>query len=168
MKKPVKITLITVGTILILLVALVVVIYTLVPLDKIRTMAQEKATEALGRQVVNNHVGFSLLKGPRVSLSGLSIAESSAFGEEPFVQLGSFDLKVRFWPLLKKRAEVDHVILVDPKIRLIRNSKQVWNYQDIIDHMASGPGEGKPEPADGEAAAPPVSFLARDIRVRWS
>lgn len=165
MKKPMKITLITVGTILILIVALVVVIYTLVPLDKIRTMAQEKATEALGRQVVINDVGFSLLKGPRVSLSGLTIAESSAFGEEPFVQLGSFDLKVRFWPLLKKRAEVDHVILVDPKIRLIRNSKQVWNYQDIIDHMANSSGEGKPEPADGEAAAPPVSFLARDIRV---
>ena len=137
MKKSLKIGLITAGTLLALLVVLVVVIYTLIPLDRIKDLAQEKATEVLGRQVVIGDVGLTLWNGPRVSLAGLTIAEASAFGEEPFVQLGSFDLKLRFWPILKKRAEVDHVILVDPRVHFVRNSKEVWNFQDILDRFES-------------------------------
>ena len=165
MKKPVKITIIVAGVLLAIIVALVLILPSLINLDRVRSLAEEKATETLGRAVVIDGVGFSLWKGPRVSLTGLRIAEAKAFGEEPFVELGSFDLKVRFWPLLKKRAEVDHVILVDPRIRIVRNSKQVWNYQDILDHMESAPVEKEPVPAGGAKSGSPVSFLARDIRV---
>jgi AsmA protein len=165
MKKSLKIAMIAVGILLALLVALVLILPSLINLDKVRSLAEEKATEALGREVVIDGVGFSLWKGPRVSLAGLSIAEHGDFGEKPFVQLGSFDLKVRFWPLLKKRVEVDHVILVDPRIRLVRNNKQVWNFQDILDHMDSVPTEKESKPEDDGESGPPVSFLARDIRV---
>jgi len=165
MKKPMKITMIAIGIILALFVALVLILPSLINLDRVRSLAEEKATEALGRAVVIDGVSFSLWKGPRVSLTGLRIAEAKAFGEEPFVELGSFDLKVRFWPLLKKRVEVDHVILIDPRIRLVRNSKQVWNYQDILDHMESVPTEKEPGPAVGDESGSPVSFLARDIRI---
>jgi AsmA protein len=162
MKKPVKITIIVAGVLLAIIVALVLILPSLINLDRVRSLAEEKATATLGRAVVIDGVGFSLWKGPRVSLNGLRIAEAKAFGGEPFVELGSFDLKVRFWPLLKKRAEVDHVILVDPRIRIVRNSKQVWNYQDILDHMESAPVEK--EPRSGTTRTFLITWKVRQLK----
>ncbi len=164
MSKPLKWGAIIGGLLILILVILVLVLPSLINLDRIKALAEEKATETLGRQVSINDVGFGLLTGPRIRLAGLSISGNPAFGEEDFVRLGSFDLKVRFWPLLKGRAEVDHIVLVDPAIRVMRDAKSAWNFDDILAAMQEE-GIEKEGPGDEPGGAPPVSFLARDIRI---
>ncbi|HDL53545.1 MAG TPA: AsmA family protein, partial [Proteobacteria bacterium] len=168
MKKPLKIGLFSLGTIVLLLIALTAALPWFLKLDAVRTLTEEKATAALGRQVSIGGTGFSLWTGPKVRLENLTIAESGGFGDEPFARLGSFDLSVRFWPIFGGRIEIDHIIVNNPEVRVLRNSSGMWNYDDITARFAKTGEEKKavqPSPAEKGASTIPISFLARDIRI---
>ncbi len=171
MKKLIKILLVLLVLVIIAVVGLTLALPSLINLEKVRVLAEEKATEALGRQVSISDTSITLWGGPRVKLRGLSIAESEKFGEEPFASLGSFDLSVRFWPLFRRKVEVEHIILVQPRFRIIRNSKALWNWADMVPESETpSQSEGKltskkPDKEKGPVSTGQVAMLVKDIRI---
>ncbi len=148
-------------------VALTVALPSLVNLEKVRVAAEEKASEALGRKVSISGTSFTLWGGPRVKLEGLSISEARGFGDGSFASLDSFDLRVRFFPLLRRKIEVEHINIVSPRIRLIRSRSGVWNWKDLVPkemEVEKTTTDIKPAGTGGDSRLP-VDMLVEDIKV---
>ena len=120
MKRLVRYSLIGGGILLLALIIGLIAAPYLLNLDALRQWGERQATSRLGREVTIQDAGFSWA-GPKVRLSGFSIAEAEGFGTDPFADLDSFDLKLRFWDLFRLRLSVEHIVFSGPRVRLIRN-----------------------------------------------
>jgi len=169
MNKFIKYSLIGGGILFLLLVAAVIAAPYLLNVDTLRTWGEEQATSYLGREVTIEDAGFSW-SGPKVKLSGFSIAEAEGMGDDPFARFESFDLKLRLMDLFRLRLSVEHVILSGPRIRVIKNKKGRFNFDDILDRInqptavAALPYAAM-DPAAGGIKAPPIDLLVKEIRM---
>jgi AsmA protein len=169
MKKLAKYSLIGGGILLLLIIAAVVVTPYLLNVDALREMAERQATARLGREVTIEDIRFSWA-GPKIRLSGFSIAEAEGFRPEPFAQFDAFDLKLKIWELFRLRLSVQHILLLNPRVRVVRNKGGIFNFDDIIKHINTAKGTAaqpfaamRPE-GDG-IRTPPVDLLVQEIRV---
>jgi AsmA protein len=169
MNKFIKYSLIGGGILLLLLVVAVIAAPYLLNVDALRAWGEEQATSYLGREVTIEDAGFSWA-GPKVKLSGFSIAEAEGMGDDPFARFDSFDLKLRLIDLFRLRLSVEHVILSGPRIRVLRDQKGHFNFDDILDRInqptavAALPYAAM-GPAAGGVKAPPIDLLVKEIRM---
>ena len=175
MNKIIKYSLIGVGLLLFLVIAAVIAAPYLLNVNALRTWGEGQATNYLGREVTIEDAGFSW-SGPKVRLSGFSIAEAEGMGEEPFARFESFDLKLRLVDLFRLRLSVEHVILSGPRIRVLRKKNGRFNFDDILDHINQStavavlPSAPQPyaalDPAADGIKTPPIDLLVKEIRVQ--
>ena len=167
MKKLVKYSLIVGAALLVLIIAAAILAPYLLNVDALRSWGEEKASATLGRKVTIEDVGFSWA-GPKVRLSGFSIAEAEGFGEDPFARFDSFDLKMRLADLFRFRLSVEHVILNGPKIRILRNASGRFNFDDILDQVNRSTAVAQAplaavDPGADSVKAPPIDLLVEQI-----
>ena len=164
-----KIGLISLSVIALILALFFVGVPRLLHLDRARAIAQERATEVLGREVTISRAGLSLLPGPRVRFKDISIADSAGFGSGPVIHMGSLDLVVGWKAMLQGRVEVQRLILVDPRITFFRNSRGAWNGRETMlllgGALLSGVGNGSGIDL-GNDFPMPVSLSFKDVRIK--
>jgi AsmA protein len=115
------------GIILILLIA----IPFLLNADNYRPHIQTVLSDATGRQVTLGHLSFSLFTGSLVA-DQLSIADDPAFSQQPFVQAKQVHIGIEVGPLLfHKQVKIRSITIDTPKISLIQNKANVWNYASL-------------------------------------
>jgi AsmA protein len=115
------------GIILILLIA----IPFLLNADNYRPRVQAMLSDATGRQVTLGHLSFSLFTGSLVA-DRLSIADDPAFSQQPFVQAKEVRIGIEVGPLLfHKQVKIRSITIDTPKISLIQNKANVWNYASL-------------------------------------
>jgi AsmA protein len=115
------------GIILILLIA----IPFLLNADNYRSRIQTVLSDATGRQVTLGHLSFSLFTGS-LTADQLSIADDPAFSQQPFVQAKQVHIGIEVGPLLfHKQVKVRSITIDTPKISLIQNKANVWNYASL-------------------------------------
>lgn len=175
MKKLFKYSLLGGGVFLFLIIAAVIAAPYLLNIDALRTWGEGQATAYLGRKVTIEDASFSW-SGPKVKLSGFSIAEAEGMGDDPFARFDSFDLKLRLVDLFRLRLSVEHVILSGPRIRVLRNQKGRFNFDDILDHINQSTAVADLpypplayaaiNPAAGAMKAPPIDLLIKEVRVK--
>ncbi|MBN2226740.1 MAG: AsmA family protein [candidate division Zixibacteria bacterium] len=88
------------------------------PKEKVKAMALERLSSALGRPVTVAGVSISFWGGLGLDLEQIHIANPDGFVAEEFLTAKSLDVKVQFWPMLKKQIQIDRMILVEPVIML--------------------------------------------------
>ncbi len=110
------------------------------PLEKIKGMAAQKASEAIHRNVTIGKVSFNIFTG--VQLNDLSISNRPGFSKEPFISAGRIDLKYDLWKLLSGAIVIDKVVLVKPQILIETKTDGSSNYSDLI--AAKKPTASKP------------------------
>jgi len=169
MSKLIKYSLIGGGVFFLLLVAVIIAAPYLLNVDALKTWGEEQATTYLGREVTIEDAGFSW-SGPKVKLSGFSIAEAEGMGDDPFARFESFDLKLRLMDLFRLRLSVEHVILSGPRIRVLKNKKGRFNFDDILDRInqptaVAALPYATMDPAAGGIKAPPIDLLVKEIRM---
>ena len=128
MKKPLKITLIVLGSIvgLILLVAAL--------LSPVATAYVNRNGEKLvGRKLTVDHIRANILTG-HVAIHGLKLYEDDAITE--FVTFDTLDVKARLLRLVVSDLYFSHITLVNPNVRLVQNGSH-FNFQSLIDHFKS-------------------------------
>jgi len=169
MNKLVKYSL-SIGGILVLLIIVVLVAAPyLLNLDALREWGERQATAYLGREVTIEDASFSW-SGPKVRLSGFSIAEADGEGDDPFARFDSFDLKLRLVDLFRLRLSVEHIVLSEPRIRVLRDKSGRFNFDDILEHLnrqtavAALPYAAMDPAADG-IKAPPIDLFVEEIRM---
>jgi len=88
------------------------------PKEKVKTMALQRLSSALGRPVTIAGVSTSIWGGLGLDLEQIHIANPDGFVAEEFLTAKSLEVKVRLWPLFKRQVRIDRMILVEPVIML--------------------------------------------------
>ena len=86
----------------IVIVALLVAVPFLIPVDKFRPMIEQTASDALGRKISVGDLSLSLISGS-LTARDLSIGDDPKFSPSPFLMAKSFSVGVEIFPLNAER-----------------------------------------------------------------
>jgi len=134
------------------------------PKEKVKQMAIEKISTALDRKVTIDGISVSLWGGIGAYLEGIKISNPDGFKEAYFVEADALDIKLQFWPLLKKQVMVDRLILIAPAIDLEKLKGGKVNYKfGVIDSLAPE-NVKKNLPEESKLAVSAISFDNLEIK----
>jgi len=136
-KKGWKIFLWMAGIIIALLIIVSVAVKLIFTKEKLLAMIQPQVEKALNRKVSIEDLSPSIFKGLGVDIKGLEISNLPGYEQKDLFKIKNFSVRVKFWPLLKKRIEVRKIILDQPEIFIEKNRDGVLSIADL---MKSGGG----------------------------
>lgn len=152
MKKPLKITVIVLGSLLgLIIVALLLVS----PIAK--SYIQKHDKELIGREITIDKLRVNVLAG-KVKIKNLVLYEDD--GVTPFFSMDHFETKVKLWALLRKQVTVKRILLSGMNVN-IQQDRSWFNFNSLIDFFASD--EPKPE-----KKSPSYGVLLEDILLERS
>jgi AsmA protein len=145
-----KRTLRIVAIVVVVLLLLVVIVPFLIPVDKFRPTIEEKASQALGRQVLLGGLSLSLLTGS-LSAQNLSVGDDPKFSTSPFLTAKSVKVGVEIMPLIfSKTLNVTGITIENPEVNLLHNPAGQWNYSTLSGAAA----KSTQKPAASSSTAP--------------
>lgn len=136
-KKGWKILIWIAGIIIALLLIVSVAVKLIFTKEKLLAMIQPQVEKALNRKVSIEDISPSIFKGLGVDIKGLEISNLPGYEQKNLFKIKNFSVRVKFWPLLKKRIEVRKIILDQPEIFIEKNRDGVLSIADL---MKSGGG----------------------------
>ncbi len=95
------------------------------------------------REVDFQSIEMTILTGLGAEIRGLRISDNPAFSQEDFLRLAGLQVQVQILPLIRKQIKVKKIILKQPVIRLARNAKGAFSFDDLL---TSGKEASKKEP----------------------
>jgi AsmA protein len=124
-------TLRIVAIVVAVLIVLLVVAPFLIPVDKFRPTIEEKASQALGRNVQLGNLSLSLFSGS-LSAESLSIGDDPKFSKSAFLTAKSLKVGVEIMPLIfSKTLNVTGISIESPEVTLLHNPAGDWNYSSL-------------------------------------
>jgi len=160
MNKGVKVILWALAVLVVLILVGYAAISILLPEDKIVEMIIPKLEEALDREVTVGDVSISIWGGLGLRLSDLRVKNPERFRADDLAHLSTLDVKLKFWPLFKKRIEISRLRLDGLTINIEKTASGESSIPDFGSDTADGVERIETEQA---AAALPFSF--DDLRV---
>lgn len=94
------------------------------PKEKLRRLAESKATEAAGVPVKIGTLGLNFFP-IGVSLGHIQVGEEGKTSGIPFVQVKELEVGVQLFPLIKKQLKIDYIRVDEPRIILRLSNQQV-------------------------------------------
>src|SRR5271170_4032419 len=156
-------TLRIVAIVIVVLILIVVIVPFLIPVDKFRPTIEEKASQALGRQVQLGGLSLSLITGS-LSAENLSIGDDAKFSASPFLTAKSLKVGVEVLPLIfSKSLNVTGITIVEPQVTLLRNPAGVWNYSSLGGAPNASDARSAPAKKSGGAGSD-VSVQKLDLK----
>ena len=121
--------------------------------------------ETLHRRVDVGEVRLSLIPTPSIRLSNLKVSDSPAFPENTFFAADQLQLRLKLWPLLRRRFEVTEFVLEKPVINLLKQPDGTFNYSDLADKNVplARKSEHKRKPAAAKSQEPAAVPLVLPI-----
>lgn len=151
MKKPLLIGLVgVVGLLVIVLLALPYI----TNLTTVRNTITATASATLQHPVSIGRVGLTAIPRPGLQIEGLAITERDGI---PIVQVKTVLVEVEPWPLLEGRVVVARILVVRPRLSLLRNADASVN----LPLPVSAP----PSQTAGEGASRPLDLFLDDVRM---
>ena len=165
MGKAIKWILITIGGLIILLIAALLIIPLFVDMQKYKPEIEKKVTEVTGRPFsIKGNMDLSLFPWAGVSLSEVHLGNPPDFGEKDFLSIKSFEVRVKLLPLLFKDIQVKRFILDGPRVELIRDKNGRGNWEGIgkssEKSSTKGPAEQEKSSKEKAPGGLPISALA--------
>jgi uncharacterized protein involved in outer membrane biogenesis len=114
---------------LILLLAGVMALPLIFPLDRIKDFAAAKISESIRREVKIEKAQFDLFSG--IKLKGIYIGNREGFSPRPFISADAIELRYAFWPLFSRQIIVKELRLVKPEILIEKNRAGEFNFSDL-------------------------------------
>jgi len=127
--------------IVILLIVAAVAAAPLIRITPLRSAAEIKLSEMLGRKVTVESASLNLLTGPSLTLTGMSAQEDPDFGSDVFLKADSVraDFDVAEY-LRTRRLVIRSMTLKSPQINLVKNTDGVWSWTTIGKQQSGGGG----------------------------
>jgi uncharacterized protein involved in outer membrane biogenesis len=131
-KKGLKILVGIVAAIVILLVLVSLVAKIIFTKEKLLSLVVPRVEKALDRKVEIEDITISIWGGLGVDVKGMRVLNPSGFTQEELFKFDQLAVRVKFWPLLRKRIEVKKLILESPLIGLEKNKEGIFNFADLL------------------------------------
>ncbi len=130
MKRVIKWGLITVGSLVVLLIAALILIPRFVDIHRYKPIIEQQVTKATGRPFsVGDDLHFSLFPYAGISFSDLHLGNPPGFEEKDFVFVKSFVVRVKFLPLLFRDVQVKRFMLGGARLVLETNKDGRVNWK---------------------------------------
>jgi len=135
--------------------------------DDIARLVQEKTGRTLE---LEGNLKLSIFPWLGLELGAAKLSNAPGFANEPFAAIDKAQIRVKLLPLLKKRVEMDTLLLDGLVLNLEKNAKAQTNWADLAGETA----ESKPqEPAEAGTPGAGLAGFAigglqiNDARVVW-
>src|ERR1700726_4810090 len=116
------------GGIIVLIIAVLVGVWLLVNPNDYKGRIAAAVKESTGRELVlKGDIKLSVFPWVALELGPASLGNPPGFGEEPFLAFNRAAVRVRLFPLLAKRLEIDRVELDGLDLRLRKNPQGTGN-----------------------------------------
>jgi AsmA protein len=130
MNKALKWGLIICASLVVIIIAAILIIPRVVNVQKYKPELEKKIAEASGRPFsVSDDLRFSLFPWIGLSFSDLHLGNIKGFKEKDFVNVKSFEVRIKLLPLLSKDVQVKKFILNEPRIVLVKNKDGRVNWE---------------------------------------
>lgn len=179
MKIAFKVVGISIGVIILAVIAVVATIPLWFPVDKVKGLIIEQIEDKTGRDVSIKDLQFNIFKG--FELKGFVMKESSRYGtKRDFIKDESIVLKYNLLALFARELVIEKFELVSPYVAVVKEENGDFNFTDIIDKMAddkekaaeaktAGKSKSKPEkpaaPAKSKKASPIKNIIITSVGV---
>jgi hypothetical protein len=160
-----KIVLIVLASLAVLLAAGLFIFLKTFDANKFLPQITQQASQAIGRDVRIGRVelGFSFLNGVGLQVKDVSLADDPKFSEKSFFTVDRIEVGLNVGALvLERKIQLANVIVVSPKIVVIRSKDGFINAATIGPKPAAGASSSQAQGND--AAALPALFV-NDIKV---
>ncbi|MDH4155676.1 MAG: AsmA family protein [candidate division Zixibacteria bacterium] len=158
MKKFGKIILWIAGIVVVLLILAVIGLKLFFPAEKVRALAIEKGSQALGRQLTVEGLDMSFWGGIGVELQNITVSNPPGFGDEPMLVAENLDVKVQILPLIFGDIRVDKLIVNKPEVVLVKKADGTNNYTFAAVEEKAPPELAEKTTPEARAAAATVAF----------
>lgn len=162
MRRPLRITLATLGALLALVVLGVVIFALTFDANRYKPEIQSFVETRYGRKLaIEGDIGLAFV--PKLGLRLGRTTLSGPGGKGEFARLEEARVALALWPLLRGRVEVDRVVLRGLAAELVRHADGRTNFDDLLGQSkpaAPPPGGGKAPPAPGAPVAIDVGGIA--------
>ncbi len=126
--------------------------------DHHRARIQQALESALHRRVeILGKVTYSLWNGPGFSIANVVIHEDPTIGMEPFAYVAVLDARIRVLAALQGRWEVDHILLDEPRVNVVKRETGSWNVRPFLVRRSG----------DMPARLPAISVRSGRINLRF-
>ena len=150
MKSALKWGAIVVVGLVVVIIAALLIIPAFVDVQKYKPMLESKVTDATGRPFsVGDDLSLSLFPWAGLSFSNLEMGNTKGFTEKEFVNVESFEVRLKLLPLIFKEIEIKRFVVNEPRIMLIKNKDGRVNWAQP-QTKSDQPAESKPEPKTGD------------------
>jgi len=163
MKKVIKWFMITVGFLVVVVIAILLLIPVFMDMQKYKPYIERRVSEEVGRPfTMGEEFKASLFPWAGIYLSDLHLGNPPDFDEKDFVSVKSFEIRVKLIPLLLskfKDIQIDHIVLNEPKIALIKkkDGKTTWEWTEK---------EKKPSPSEKSEIKPVEGRPGDDLSLK--
>jgi hypothetical protein len=127
MKQFLKMTTMIIGG----LVVLAIVLPWVITLNQYKTLIQQKAFEATGRDVeVTGDVRFGILPSPYARLTDVVVKNPDGAMSKEFASIKAIDIGVALVPLIERKVQVTHITITAPAITMetMANGQNNWQF----------------------------------------
>ncbi|MBF8273750.1 MAG: hypothetical protein HW380_2855 [Magnetococcales bacterium] len=131
--------------------------------------------------VIREGVELSLVPWIGIQAKGVELGNAPGFGPEPFAHVTSLDIRVRLESLLRKKLEVDTIVVKGLELNLGRNAQGVGNWEDLArkkqaptEETAGATPQNTAQNTESEPAPAMMAAMAfqgvavENGRIRWS
>jgi len=149
------------GCLAVVIIAAMLIIPMFVDVQKYKPVLENKVVEATGRPFsVGDDLKLSLFPWAGVSFSNLQLGNPAGFSEKKFVNIKSFEVRVKLLPLISKEIQVKRFVLDGPQIVLVKNKNGRGNWEQPKQQQKESTDK-KPAPADSpsDIGGLPISAL---------
>jgi AsmA protein len=176
MKKALKWFLISVGVIIVIVIAALLIIPSFVDVQKYKPEIERRVAEATGRPFsLGGDLRISLFPWVGLTLSDLHLGNPPGFEEKEFLSVKAFEVRVKLLPLLSKNIQVKRFVLEGPRIVLERGKDGRGNWEGIgKTEKIAPPKEAPEEPEKRPQEGLPIEaltvgeFTIKDGYLLWS
>ena len=175
MKRIIKFLAITVGVLILLVVATAVALPFIIDPNDYKPEITQVVKQHTGRVLtLKGNIKLSIFPWLGLDLGETRLSNAHGFGNKPFVSVKRVGIKVKLLPLLRNQIIIDKVILNGLQLNLARNRKGVTNWDDLLQATQTASSTATADPRAGKAgtgSAFQIGVAGIDISqggIRWS
>src|SRR5258708_27863093 len=119
------------GAIIVLIAVGLMAVWWLVNPNDYKSRIAESVKESTGRELVlKGDIKLSVFPWIALELGPASLGNPPGFSEEPFLAFNHAAVRVKLFPLLAKRLEMDRVVVDGLDLRLRKNEQSTGNWEN--------------------------------------
>ena len=151
---------IIVGGLAVIIIAALLIIPMFVDVQKYKPVLENKVVEATGRPFsVGDDLKLSLFPWAGVSFSNLQLGNPAGFSEKEFLNVKSFEVRVKLLPLISKEIEIKRFVMDEPRIVLVKNKNGRGNWEQPKQQKEAAAKKPAPGNSPAGMGGLPISAL---------